>query len=199
MRMPRGTEFRVLLRSCAAALCLCYGGAALAADPVRVLMETTLGDIELELDRERAPVTVENFLGYVRSGFYNGSIFHRTIYDWIIQGGGYDIDLNELPAGDPIANEAQNGLKNVRGTIAMARIEDPHSADSQFFINLSDNDSLDYRIDTKRGWGYCVFGRVVRGMEVADAIGAGETGQVEGFGSNVPVEPVVIDRASVLE
>ena len=122
----------------------------------RVLMKTTLGDMEIELYSGKAPVTVENFLNYVKSGFYKGSIFHRSVYGWIVQGGGYDKDLNELETGPPIANEADNRLKNVRGTIAMARTSDPHSADSQFFINLQDNPSFDFKAKTRRGWGYCL-------------------------------------------
>ena len=162
-------------------------------------MKTTMGDIELELYSAKSPVTVENFLNYVKSGFYRGSIFHRAVYGWIVQGGGYDRDLNELETGPPITNEADNGLKNVRGTIAMARTSDPHSADSQFFINLQDNPSFDHKAKTRRGWGYCVFGHVTKGMDVADAISEVRKHEVEGFGVTVPVEPVVIEDVIIVD
>ena len=165
----------------------------------RVVMKTTMGDIELELYSAKSPVTVENFLNYVKSGFYRGSIFHRAVYGWIVQGGGYDRDLNELETGPPITNEADNGLKNVRGTIAMARTSDPHSADSQFFINLQDNPSFDHKAKTRRGWGYCVFGHVTKGMDVADAISEVRKHEVEGFGVTVPVEPVVIEDVIIVD
>ena len=168
------------------------------AEPLpRVVMKTTLGEMEIELYADKAPVTVANFLNYVKSGFYKGTVFHRVVYGWIIQGGGYDKDLIPRETGAPIINEADNGLKNMRGTIAMARTSDPDSADSQFFINLQDNPSFDFKAKTRRSWGYCVFGRVVRGMEVADAIGEVEKHEVEGFGSTVPVEPVIIEDISL--
>lgn len=165
---------------------------ALTEDLPRVLLKTSLGEIEIELNRDKAPVTVENFLRYVESGYYNNLIFHRVQYEWIIQGGGYDKDFNQYDVYEPIKNEADNGLKNLRGTIAMARNWDPHSADSQFFINLQDNPSFDHKGKSRRKYGYCVFGKVVRGMEVADAIGAVEKGEVEGIGINVPLQPVFI-------
>jgi cyclophilin family peptidyl-prolyl cis-trans isomerase len=170
-----------------------------SADPVRVHMQTSLGALELELYPDKAPATVANFVEYVRSGFYDGLIFHRVIAGWIIQGGGYGPDLEERPTREPVKNEADNGLSNVRGTIAMARTSDPHSADSQFYINLSDNLSLDHRDRSPRGWGYCVFGRVVRGMEVADAIGAVPTHETEKLGDDVPVEPVLIEHVRIIE
>lgn len=165
----------------------------------RVILNTTLGQIELELNRDKAPITVDNFLSYVTSGFYDNRIFHRVVYDWIIQSGEYDRDFNAYETNPPIKNEADNGLKNVRGTIAMARHSDPHSADSQFFINLDDNHSFDHKSKTRRGYGYCVFGKVVNGMKVADAIGEVEKGEVEGIGINVPLEPVIILSAKLIE
>ena len=165
----------------------------------RVVMKTNLGEMEIELYAGKAPVTVENFLNYVKSGFYKGTVFHRVVYGWIIQGGGYDKDLNLREPGAPIVNEADNGLKNVRGTIAMARTSDPDSADSQFFINLQYNPSFDFKAKTRRGWGYCVFGHVVKGMKVADAISEVEKHEVEGFGSTVPVEPVIIQDITLIQ
>ena len=202
----RAKIMRPATPACAWVLAMVLGGMSLllvasdaGAGPVRLAMETSAGVMEIELDPDRAPETVANFLSYAKSGFYDGTIFHRTIYDWIIQGGGYDRELKEREAGSPVKNEADNGLKNVRGTIAMARLSDPDSADSQFFINLSDNPALDHAARSRRGWGYCVFGRVVKGMDVADAIGAMETQEVPGFGANVPVDPVVIERVMILE
>jgi len=166
--------------------------------PPRVALETSLGTIVLELDPGKAPKTVENFLGYVRKGQYDGTIFHRVIRNFMVQGGGFDADMNQKPVGAPIQNEATNGLKNLRGTIAMARTMDPHSATAQFFINTVDNRPLDYAAQTTEGWGYAVFGKVVEGMEVVDAIEGVRTGQHGRF-SDVPVDPVVITRAHVVE
>ena len=170
-----------------------------AGDLPQVELKTTLGSMVIELEQEKAPVTVENFLKYVRSGYYDNLIFHRVSYQWIIQAGGYDKDFNEYETMPPIKNEAKNGLKNVRGTIAMARTSEPDSADSQFFINLYDNSSFDHKDDSWRGYGYCVFGRVVQGMEVADAIGAVEKHEVENIGINVPIEPIIIVSARVIK
>jgi len=136
----------------------------------RVLIETTKGSITVELFPEQAPKTVENFLGYVRSGHYTGTLFHRVIQKFMIQGGGYDVARREKATRPPIANEAANGLKNRRGTLAMARTSEPHSATAQFFINLVDNDFLDHTAPTPEGFGYCVFGLVVEGMDVVDAV-----------------------------
>lgn len=169
-----------------------------AAETPHVELQTNLGSMELELFEDKAPVTVENFLNYVKSGYYDGKIFHRVVSGWIIQGGAYDKAFNEYETFDPIRNEAANGLKNLRGTVAMARNWDPHSADSQFFINLTDNPSFDHKARTWRSYGYCVFARVVKGMEVAEAIGAVETHEVADVGDNVPVTAVVIEKAKIL-
>jgi peptidyl-prolyl cis-trans isomerase B (cyclophilin B) len=175
---------------------LCLGGVAWAAGP-RVKLETTKGDIVLELSPQRASRTVANFLHYVEDGFYDGTLFHRVIPGFMIQGGGLTEDMQRKPTRDPIPNEADNGLKNRRGSIAMARTGDPHSATAQFFINTADNPSLDFRAQTVQGWGYCVFGRVVQGMEVVAAIEAVPTGRRAGR-ADVPREPVIIRRATVL-
>jgi peptidyl-prolyl cis-trans isomerase A (cyclophilin A) len=167
---------------------------AWAANP-RVLMETTLGEITLELDADKAPKTVANFLAYVDAGFYDGTIFHRVIPDFMIQGGGLDPDLDKKPTREPVENEAKNGLKNNRGTIAMARTGDPHSATAQFFINHKDNPNLDY--PSFDGWGYAVFGRVTEGMDVVDAIAAVPTGVRAGH-RDVPLDNVLIESASRL-
>lgn len=175
---------------------LVAAGHAWAANP-RVKLETTLGVIVLELAPHRAPRTVENFLGYVNEGFYNGTIFHRVIKGFMIQGGGMTEAMERKPTRDPIPNEADNGLKNRRGSIAMARTGDPHSATAQFFINTVDNAPLDFREKSMEGWGYCVFGRVVQGMEVVSAIEAVDTGR-KGPYQDVPRETVVIQKATVV-
>lgn len=162
----------------------------------RVILDTSAGQIVLELDRERAPRTVDNFLDYVRSGFYNGTIFHRVIDGFMIQGGGFTEEMAKKPTREPIPNEADNGLSNLRGTIAMARTGDPHSATAQFFINSADNGQLDHRSKDPQGWGYTVFGRVVEGMEVVDAVSDVRTGTHGGY-RDVPVEPIKILRAEV--
>lgn len=160
-----------------------------------VRLETSRGDIVLELDRTKAPKTVENFLSLINSGFYDGTIFHRVIKGFMIQGGGLTEDMRQKPTGEPIPNEAENGLKNLRGTVAMARTQDPHSATSQFFINTADNAFLNFSGKTLNGWGYCVFGRVVEGMEVVDAIESFPTTS-KGMYRDVPVAPIVIRKAS---
>ena len=152
------------------ALLLGLGNAAAAAGPVRLLMKTSLGAITLELYPDKAPKTVKNFLRYVDEGFYNDTIFHRVIYDFMIQGGGFDTHYKKKKTHAPVRNEADNGLRNKRGTIAMARTSDPHSATAQFFINHKDNGFLDFRSKSFQGWGYTVFGKVVAGMEVVDKI-----------------------------
>lgn len=164
----------------------------------RVLVSTSHGDITLELDAAKAPITTENFLAYVSSGFFDATIFHRVIPSFMIQGGGFTADMRQKPTNPSIANEADNGLKNDRGTIAMARTSDPHSASSQFFINLEDNSFLNHTAKTASGWGYAVFGRVVEGMEVVDAIACVATGS-HGPHSDVPRDPVVMNQVTVLE
>jgi cyclophilin family peptidyl-prolyl cis-trans isomerase len=161
----------------------------------RVRLVTTLGDIVFELNQTKAPKTVENFLTYVNDGFYNGTIFHRVIDGFMIQGGGFTQDLQKKPTGAPVENEANNGLKNMNGTVAMARTNDPHSATAQFFINVTNNGFLDFRSASPRGWGYAVFGKVIEGMEVVDAIRRTATGSGGPFRKDVPVTPIVIQSA----
>jgi peptidylprolyl isomerase/peptidyl-prolyl cis-trans isomerase B (cyclophilin B) len=163
----------------------------------RVLIETTKGNITVELFPRNAPKSVDNFLGYVKSGFYDGTLFHRVIPGFMIQGGGMTADMAEKPKGAPIPNEAENGLKNLRGTLAMARTADPNSATSQFFINVADNPFLDHRGKSYDTWGYAVFGRVVAGMDVVDAIVAVPRGDRGPF-QDVPLDPVVIRHVSRL-
>lgn len=175
------------------------GAPAFAAPPrnPRVDLVTNVGTIELELYPSKAPRTVKNFLEYVRSGFYRGTIFHRVIPGFMIQGGGLTRDMTEKPTRAPIPNEADNGLKNVTGTVAMARTSDPQSATAQFFINTADNAPLDFTSRTDAGWGYCVFGKVIKGMSVVRKIEASPT-QTLGPYENVPVRPIVIERASIV-
>lgn len=170
---------------------------AAAAEPVRVLMETSVGDITLELDADKAPKSTANFVQYVQDKHYDGLVFHRVIKGFMIQGGGYDASYAQRKTRAPIENEAKNGLKNERGTIAMARTSDPHSASSQFFINHGNNAFLDY--PGQDGWGYAVFGKVVDGMDVVDKIAEAPTGAIRPFGRDVPVEQVVIEKVSVIE
>ena len=164
----------------------------------RVRMSTILGDMTLELDVENAPKTVENFVNYASSGFYDGTIFHRVINNFMVQGGGFDTGMRQKTTEAPIDNEANNGLKNNRGTIAMARTMDPHSATAQFFINVSDNDFLNHTAENMQGWGYTVFGQVVEGQEVLDKIRVVPTGSPAGH-QDVPVDPVVIESVTVLD
>jgi peptidyl-prolyl cis-trans isomerase B (cyclophilin B) len=161
-------------------------------------LHTSLGVIGIELDHVRAPTTAANFLQYARDEFYKNTLFHRVIPNFMIQGGGLEKDLNQKPTRDPIPNEADNGLKNLRGTVAMARTSDPHSATAQFFINLKDNDFLDYRNSTSQGWGYCVFGQVAAGMDVVDAIANLPTTSRRGH-QDVPVEEVVITQVDIVD
>lgn len=170
-----------------------------AEDHPRVRMQTSMGDIVLELDAEKAPRSVENFLRYVREGFYDGTIFHRVIAGFVIQGGGFTADYNKKPTHAPILNEADNGLRNERGTIAMARTFEPHSATSQFYINLKDNAFLDHKNATPRGFGYAVFGHVVKGMDVVDAIARVETGAAGPFPQDAPRQPVIIKDVELLD
>ena len=164
----------------------------------QVLLKTNKGDITLTLDAVKAPKTVANFLEYVKSGHYDGTIFHRVIDNFMIQGGGMTAGLKEKTSGDQIENEANNGLKNERGTVAMARTSDPHSATAQFFINVNDNDFLNHTATNSQGWGYAVFGKVTDGLDVVDVIRQVKTGST-GFHQDVPAEDVVIDKATVLE
>ncbi|PID63480.1 MAG: cyclophilin [Gammaproteobacteria bacterium] len=164
----------------------------------KVLMTTNRGDITIELNDEKAPISVKNFLEYVNSGFYNDTIFHRVIANFMIQGGGFTADMNQKETYDSIKNEANNGLKNDRGTIAMARTMVPHSATSQFFINLVDNDFLNFKSESSQGWGYAVFGKVTDGMDVVDEIGGLATGTANGMG-DVPKNTVVIEKVVVVE
>lgn len=162
---------------------------------MNALLTTNYGQITLELDADKAPKTVENFLSYVKSGHYDGTIFHRVIDGFMIQGGGFSPDMRQKPTEDNVENEANNGLTNDRYTIAMARTSDPHSASAQFFINVSDNDFLNY--PGSDGWGYCVFGKVTSGAEVVDKIGKVDTGRRSMF-SDVPTEDVIIEKAEIV-
>lgn len=164
----------------------------LATNP-QVLIKTSLGDITVELDEVKAPATVKNFLGYVDDGHYKDTQFHRVIKGFMIQGGGYGADFSEKPTRAPVANEADNGLKNARGTIAMARTNDPNSATAQFFINHVDNAMLDHKAKTPRGWGYAVFGKVTSGMDVVDKIAEVPTGANANRMTDVPKTPVMIE------
>jgi cyclophilin family peptidyl-prolyl cis-trans isomerase len=166
------------------------------AETVQVEMKTSLGTIELALDSEKAPASVANFVQYARDGYYDGTIFHRVIKGFMIQGGGFTADMKKKDTRAPIKNEAKNGLKNKRGTIAMARTSDPHSATAQFFINHKDNDFLDY--PGQDGWGYAVFGEVTAGMEVVDKIASQPTG-IKGGMRDVPRESIVIEKVTVKE
>ncbi|MCE1241132.1 MAG: peptidyl-prolyl cis-trans isomerase [Azonexaceae bacterium] len=163
----------------------------------QVKLTTNHGTITLQLDAEKAPKTVANFLAYVEAGHYDGTIFHRVIKNFMIQGGGFVVGMDQKPTQDPIENEAANGLQNVRGSIAMARTSDPHSATAQFFINTVDNDFLDFKAPSGQGWGYCVFGQVVEGLEVVDKIRSVPTGN-KGFHQDVPKEDVIIEKAEIV-
>lgn len=162
-----------------------------------ILMTTTLGPMTLELDADNAPKTVENFLSYVSNGFYDGTIFHRVIDNFMVQGGGFTADMEQKATQAPIDNEANNGLKNARGTIAMARTQDPHSATAQFFINVQDNDFLNHTGENMQGWGYTVFGKVTDGEDVLDKIRCVQTGSQAGH-QDVPVEPIIIESVTVI-
>ncbi len=165
-----------------------------AAKNPKVVLETSMGNITLELYPDKAPATVKNFLAYVDDKFYDGTVFHRVISGFMIQGGGMTADMNEKATRSPVKNEADNGLKNDRGTIAMARTPDPNSATAQFFINAKDNTFLNFRSKTMEGYGYCVFGKVTKGMDVADAIEKTPT-TTKGFFQDVPAKPVIILKA----
>lgn len=175
-----------------ASLLLCLNSLSIAADNPQVIIKTSLGNISVELYPDKAPKTVANFLQYVDDGFYSNTIFHRVIDGFMIQGGGFSPIFERKPTRPPIMNEADNGLKNVRGTIAMARTFDPQSATAQFYINVVDNPNLDFKDKTPRGWGYAVFGKVIKGMDVVDAIKSQPTGPGGPFQRDVPKTPVII-------
>ena len=162
--------------------------------PKNVELHTSAGVIRLELDDEKAPLSVENFLNYVKAGHYDGTVFHRVIKGFMVQGGGMDAEMKQKSTRAPITNEADNGLLNAKYTVAMARTSDPHSATAQFFINAADNAFLNFRAPNAQGWGYAVFGRVVEGQDVVDRIEAAKTGR-RGFHDDVPLESVTIDKA----
>jgi cyclophilin family peptidyl-prolyl cis-trans isomerase len=168
------------------------GAIATKVRAMNVLVETNLGSISIALDAARAPKTVDNFLAYVDAGHYDGTVFHRVIPGFMAQGGGFDGSFAKRPTRAPVANEADNGLKNVRGSVAMARTSDPHSATAQFFINLSDNAFLDHKGKSDRDWGYTVFGTVTAGMDVVDAMAARPTGSKGSFSKDAPLEDIVI-------
>jgi peptidyl-prolyl cis-trans isomerase B (cyclophilin B) len=206
---------RVLLNgmrvfSLGCALALACGPAGAASNPSNpsqgkpmsthphVKLHTNKGDMLIELDADKAPKTVENFLSYVKEGFFDGTIFHRVINNFMIQGGGFEPGMKQKPTHAPIENEANNGLKNNRYTLAMARTSDPHSATAQFFINVADNDFLNFTAPTSNGWGYAVFGRVIEGTEVVDEIKKVKTGN-KGFHQDVPVDDVIIESATLVE
>lgn len=168
------------------------------AETTMVKMDTNQGTIMLELDADAAPSTVANFLTYAKEGFYDGTIFHRVISNFMIQGGGYTEDMDQKTVHDPIKNEANNGLKNDNGTVAMARTGDPHSATAQFFINVKDNDFLNFSSETSQGWGYAVFGKVTEGMDIVEKIKATPT-TTKGPYQDVPEEAVIIEKVTIVE
>jgi len=194
MTPTKGTALRKLLALLA--LSTLAAEAALAADP-RVELKTNRGAIVIELNQAKAPKTVANFLQYVKDGHYNGTVFHRVIDGFMVQGGGFDKDMKQKPTRGTVENEAANGLKNDYGTIAMARTPDPHSASAQFFINVKSNDFLNYREPTPQGYGYTVFGEVVSGMDIVDKIAKVPTANA-GPHQNVPPEPVVVESATLM-
>lgn len=161
-----------------------------------IVFKTSLGDVKIALDFDNAPVTAKNFQQYVEEGFYEGTIFHRVIKGFMVQGGGFSSGMGEKETRASIQNEANNGLSNKRGTLAMARTQDPHSASAQFFINLVDNDFLDFKGESTQGWGYCVFGEVVEGMDIVDKMTLVDTGRM-GHHDDVPKEEIIVESASV--
>ncbi len=172
--------------------------ASFSANP-QVELKTNMGVIVLELYPERTPATVKNFIQYVKDGHYNGTVFHRVIPKFMIQGGGFSPDFKQRPVGKPIRNEAADGIKNTVGTVAMARTSEPHSATAQFFINIADNDFLNFRYPTREGYGYCAFGRVIKGMNVVQRIASVATGAGPAPHRDVPRQPIVIEQATVIE
>lgn len=193
MTGPSSTLKKILLSTFL--LTLSWGQTLLAADEVNVVMNTSMGTIELELYPDKAPISVENFVNYANSGFYDGTIFHRVIGNFMIQGGGFTPDMQKKATREPIKNEAANGLSNRRGTIAMARLPQPDTATSQFFINVQNNMNLDYQ--GPNNMGYAVFGKVTRGMDVVDDIRFVQTGKRGPMG-DVPVEPVIIESVEII-
>jgi len=195
-RLALFSALTILSLSC---LALAQGQAAATPQPGKTLvkLETSKGDIVLELFKDKAPLSVASFLAHAKSGHYDGTIFHRVINSFMIQGGGFDITMREKPSGPAIKNEADNGLKNALYTIAMARTSDPHSASAQFYINVKDNRSLDHRGKTEEGWGYAVFGVVVEGKRVVDEIKGVATGK-RGMFDDVPLKPILIKKVVVL-
>lgn len=187
-----------MLRTLVAVLILAVSTHVGAANP-QVEMKTSMGTMVIELYPDKAPLTVENFLQYMKDGHYNGTLFHRVMPGFMIQGGGFGPDFSEKPVRKPVRNEAANELKNEIGTIAMARTPDPHSATAQFFINVAPNDSLNFRFPTQEGYGYCVFGKVVKGMDVVNRIAKVQTGPGPAPYQNVPVKPVIIESARLIE
>jgi peptidyl-prolyl cis-trans isomerase B (cyclophilin B) len=178
---------------------LCFlGETAMSAGEPMVRLQTSMGAIAIQLDREKAPETVANFLEYAREGFYDSTLFHRVIDGFMVQGGGFGPGMRKKSARPPIENEADNGLSNKAGTIAMARTADPHSATSQFYINVADNPFLDFKAPTREGWGYCVFGEVVEGQEVLDRIRQTPTTSRGGH-ENVPIDDVVLEHVEIVE
>ena len=162
-----------------------------------IRLHTSLGAIDIEVDETKAPITAANFLKHVSDGHFNNTVFHRVIEGFMVQGGGFEPGMKQKPTGEPIKNEADNGLKNVNYSVAMARTSDPHSATAQFFINVSDNEFLDHTEPSPQGWGYCVFGQVVAGKDVVDLIKSTKTGK-RGFHGDVPVDDILIERAEVV-
>lgn len=208
---PTKTHSAMHLKSLILSVTLLFAASALATAGPKVLLKTNQGEITIELDSEKAPESAKNFLAYVNDGFFNKTVFHRVIPDFMIQGGGFELKedgtIEQKPTKAPIQNEAKNGLKNARGTVAMARTGDPHSATAQFFINHADNDNLDY--PSFDGWGYAVFGKVIKGLDVVDKIAEAETTTKalkarsgdetrEAPMENVPVENIVIESATVV-
>lgn len=199
---------RLFSLACVAALAMGLGGPVQASSTTdqgkpmsthpQVKLHTNMGDMLIELDAEKAPKTVENFLTYVKEGFYDGTVFHRVINNFMVQGGGFEVGMKQKQTHAPVENEANNGLKNDRYTLAMARTADPHSATAQFFINVADNDFLNFTAPTSNGWGYTVFGKVVEGTEIVDEIKKLKTGN-KGFHQDVPVDDVIIESATLVE
>jgi peptidyl-prolyl cis-trans isomerase B (cyclophilin B) len=176
-----------------AAIFLNNGANAEMTTNTKIIIKTTSGDIKIELYDDKAPITSENFKKYIESGYFTDTIFHRVIKGFMIQGGGFTAEMSEKDSMPPIQNEANNGVSNARGTIAMARTPDPHSASSQFFINLKDNNFLDFTAETSQGWGYCAFGKVFEGMDILDKIALVDTGSY-GAHQDVPKEPITINE-----
>jgi peptidyl-prolyl cis-trans isomerase A (cyclophilin A)/peptidyl-prolyl cis-trans isomerase B (cyclophilin B) len=188
----------LIARTLVAALPVILSTIAMAADP-QVELKTSAGTVVLELYPDKAPKTVENFIQYAKDGFYDGTMFHRVIAGFMIQGGGFTTDFKQKQTRAPIRNEAETGLKNATGTIAMARTPDPHSATAQFFINVADNAMLDFKFPTEQGYGYCAFGKVVKGMDVVERIAKVATGPGPATHGDVPVKPIVIESVKVLD